>query len=153
MVGTLSFFHLKDTKPSNIISLHSYQGNWKDTTGWGCTLCDLTSLAHFFTSACFSSSVSPFALKPHKNCESTKSLMRKVILPSGYFARGRKTVREPFATMVSFWKTFVHLKRGMMGREACHEEGTNNAVAVPLPWWPKTLALTLRRSPCPVAKP
>jgi len=61
----------------------------KDNTGWGCTLCDLTSLAHFFTSACFSGSISPFASKPHENNESTKPHMRKVILPSGYFVRDR----------------------------------------------------------------
>lgn len=91
----------------------------KDTTGWGCTLCDLTSLAYFLTSACFSSSISPFALKPHKNRESAKSLTRKVLLPRGYFARSRKTIREPFATMISFWKMFVPLKRGMMGWGEC----------------------------------
>ena len=87
----------------------------EDTTGWGYTLCDLTSLAHFFTSACFSSSISPFALKLHKNSQFSKSVISKVILPSGYFVRSRKTVCEPFDTLVSFWKTFIHLKRGITG--------------------------------------
>lgn len=123
----------------------------KDTTDWGCTLCDLPSLAHFFTSACFSSSVSRFALKPHKNCESTKSLMRKVILPSSYFAGGRKTVGEPFATVVSFWKMFFHLERGMKkelatrllsfylgGSKCCLSHCKTFVCPRVKPWWPSS---------------
>lgn len=90
------------TKQHYIITVSKVTGE-KDNTGWGCTLCDLTSLAHFFTSACFSGSITPFALKPHKNYDSTKSLTRKVILPSDYLVRDRKKKKcGPFTTLISF---------------------------------------------------
>lgn len=62
--------------------------------------------------------------------------MRKVILPSGYFARRRKTVshlppwfnsgRHSFTSKAEWWEG-----------EVCPEERTHNAVVVPLPWLPK----------------